>query len=64
MFDMYLLRVLSMLWCTFSLKEKALVFSLLEKKSGEFIGNIELTDVNNPPGGSQFSYCFFCPYPV
>ena len=31
-------------WVRKKLEEKALVFSMLEKKSGEFIGNIELMD--------------------
>ena len=37
-------------WVQKKLAEKALVFSMLEKKSGEFIGNIELMDVNNSVG--------------
>ena len=34
-------------WVQRKLEEKALVFSMLEKKSGDFIGNIELMDVND-----------------
>ena len=37
-------------WVQEKLEEKAFVFSMLEKKSGEFIGNIELMDVNNSVG--------------
>ncbi len=37
-------------WVQKKLAEKALVFSMLEKKSGEFIGNIELMDVNHAVG--------------
>lgn len=37
-------------WVQEKLEEKALVFSMLEKKTGEFIGNIELMDVNNSVG--------------
>ena len=36
-------------WVRGKLEEKALVFSMLEKQTGEFIGNIELMD----PDGSQ-----------
>ncbi len=31
-------------WVRKKLEEKALVFSMLEKKSGEFLGNFELMD--------------------
>ena len=37
-------------WVQKKLEEKALVFSMLEKKSGAFIGNIELMDVKNASG--------------
>ena len=37
-------------WVQEKLEEKAFVFSMLEKKSGQFIGNIELIDVNNSVG--------------
>lgn len=36
-------------WVQKKLEEKALVFSMLEKKSGAFIGNIELMDVRKIP---------------
>ena len=37
-------------WVRQKLREKASVFSMLEKKSGEFIGNIELMDVADSAG--------------
>lgn len=37
-------------WVRKKLAEKAQVFSMLEKKSGAFIGNIELMDVNDSVG--------------
>ena len=37
-------------WVREKLEGNALVFSMLEKKSGTFIGNIELMDVNNSVG--------------
>ena len=37
-------------WVRKKLEEKALVFSMLEKKSGEFIGNIELMDPTDSEG--------------
>ena len=37
-------------WVYEKLEEKALVYSMIEKKSGEFIGNIELMDANNSVG--------------
>lgn len=37
-------------WVQEKLEEKALVFSMLEKKSGEFIGNIELMDPTDSEG--------------
>ncbi len=37
-------------WVRKKLAEKAQVFSMLEKKSGGFIGNIELMDVNDSVG--------------
>ena len=37
-------------WVREKLEEKALVFSMLEKKSGEFIGNVELMEVNDSVG--------------
>ena len=37
-------------WVNRKLKEKAPVFSMLEKDSGEFIGNIELMDVSDHEG--------------
>lgn len=37
-------------WVHEKLQEKALVFSMIEKKSGEFIGNIELMDVHDAAG--------------
>ena len=35
-------------WVERKLEEKACVFSMIEKKSGAFIGNIELMDVSGP----------------
>lgn len=37
-------------WVQEKLEEKAFVFSMLEKKSGEFIGNIELMDPTDSEG--------------
>ena len=37
-------------WVKKKLEEKALVFSMLEKKSGNFIGNVELMDVADGTG--------------
>ena len=37
-------------WVRQKLAEKAVVFSMIEKKSGEFIGNIELMDVRDSAG--------------
>ncbi len=37
-------------WVQKKLEEKALVFSMLEKKSGKFIGNIELMDLSDSEG--------------
>lgn len=37
-------------WVRGKLAEKAPVFSMLEKKSGAFIGNIELTDIRDGVG--------------
>ncbi len=37
-------------WVREKLREKAPVFSMIEKKSGAFIGSIELMDVNNGTG--------------
>ncbi len=37
-------------WVHEKLEEKAWVYSMIEKKSGEFIGNIELMDVNDSVG--------------
>ena len=37
-------------WVREKLEEKAAVFSMLEKKSGSFIGNIELMDVTGSEG--------------
>ncbi len=37
-------------WVRKKLSENAVVFSMIEKKSGEFIGNIELMDVNGSAG--------------
>ena len=37
-------------WVAAKLEERAPVFSMLEKKSGEFIGNIELMDVHDGEG--------------
>ena len=37
-------------WVRGKLEEKAVVFSMLEKKTGEFIGNIELMDVTDSSG--------------
>ena len=37
-------------WVRGKLEEKAVVFSMLEKKTGEFIGNIELMDVTESSG--------------
>ena len=37
-------------WVGKKLKEKAPVFSMIEKKTGEFIGNIELTDIHDGCG--------------
>lgn len=34
-------------WVEKKLEEKAVVFSMIEKKTGEFIGNIELVDVHD-----------------
>ena len=34
-------------WVKKKLEKKALVFSMIEKKTGDFIGNIELTDVSD-----------------
>ena len=35
-------------WVREKLKEKAPVFSMIEKESGSFIGNIELTNISGP----------------
>ena len=37
-------------WVAMKLEERAPVFSMLEKKSGEFIGNIELMDMHDGEG--------------
>ena len=37
-------------WVRKQLEEKAVVFSMIEKKSGDFIGNIELMDVKDGAG--------------
>ena len=37
-------------WVRDKLEEKALVFSMIEKKSGKFIGNIELMDPTDSKG--------------
>ena len=37
-------------WVREKLEEKACVFSMIEKESGAFIGNIELMDVNDTEG--------------
>ena len=37
-------------WVRSKLEEKAAVFSMIEKSSGQFIGNIELMDVNDARG--------------
>ena len=37
-------------WVRGKLEKKAVVFSMLEKKTGEFIGNIELMDVTDSSG--------------
>ena len=37
-------------WVRSKLEEKAAVFSMIEKGSGQFIGNIELMDVNDAQG--------------
>ena len=42
-------------WVRQKLREKASVFSMLEKKSGEFIGNIELMDVADSAGAWGYS---------
>lgn len=34
-------------WVEKKLEEKAVVFSMIEKKTGEFIGNIELMDIHD-----------------
>ncbi len=37
-------------WIRMNLEEKASVFSMIEKNSGKFIGNIELMDVHDAEG--------------
>ena len=37
-------------WVRKKLEEKAVLFSMLDKKSGEFIGNAELMDIYNDEG--------------
>ena len=37
-------------WVQKKLDEKAVVFSMIDKKNGEFIGNIEMMDIHDSEG--------------
>ncbi len=37
-------------WVTLKLKENAICFSMIEKRTGDFIGNIEIMEINNNIG--------------
>ena len=44
-------------WVHKKLEKRARIFSMIDKASGEFIGNIEMMDVENDPRSGELGIC-------